>query len=101
MTFNQPTINQPPNDRSTQMFLDHGPDSFLGEVISLVRVKRLHIDIVPDRDDVGLDTVRVEFDAEIPELPLDRNGFYRLEFGRSYGQALRKIREGLRMELGR
>jgi hypothetical protein len=30
-----------------QMFLDHGPESFVAEIIGLVKLRRLHIDVMP------------------------------------------------------
>lgn len=83
----------------TQMFLDRGPESFLGEVISLVKVRELRINNQPD--EAGIDIVRVEFKATIPDRRKGKDEFTALEFGRSYGQALRKIREALRLEIGR
>lgn len=81
-----------------QMFIDHGQESFLGEVIGIVKMRSLHIDIVPSLN--GGERVLIEFTATIP----DREGdsvFHSTRSGRSYGEALRKIREQLRMEIGR
>ena len=83
----------------TQMFLDHGPESFLGEVTGLVQIRKLHIDIVPTMSGHG-DRVLVEFEALIPEHGL-HSSFTATASGRSYGEALRKVREQLRLELGR
>jgi hypothetical protein len=78
------------------MFLDRSPDSFLGEVIGLVRVKRLHIDIRSQ----GREKVRVEFGYSNPNQALDSNFEMIVHEGRSYGEALRKIREELRVRIG-
>lgn len=79
----------------TQMFLDHGPESFMAEIISLVRIRRLHIDIVPDFN--GHERVLIEFQCLIPN---DGSTLNIVRSGRSYGEALRRVRESLRVEVG-
>jgi hypothetical protein len=80
------------------MFLDRGQDSFLGEVIGLVEWRSLHIDIVPGGVR-GTTYVLIEFQAIIHDRGGDSH-FHSIKKGRSYGEALRKIREHLRMEIG-
>lgn len=85
-----------PDYQTQQMFLDHGADSFLGEVISLVRVRRLHIDITPSLAGHG-ERVLIEFACILP----DGSPWDTINSGRSYGEALRRVREALRFEVGR
>lgn len=81
----------------SQMFLDRGPESFMGEIISLVRIRSLHIDIVPEFN--GGERVVIEFKAIIPDREGD-SPFHTINSGRSYGEALRRVREALRREIG-
>lgn len=80
-----------------QLFLDHGPDSFLAQIISLVKIVSLHIDI---DDEWRPNKVRIQFKAEQLSAPLQSQHISLTEYGRSYGEALYKVREALRMEIG-
>lgn len=82
----------------SQMFLDRGPESFLGEIISLVEMRSLHIDIVSEFN--GGERVLIEFKARVPDPEGDYE-FHTTNSGRSYGEALRRVREALRRETGR
>ena len=91
-----------------QLSFDHGDDSFLAGVIQILKPTKIQIDINergwPEADDKvpNLFTVRVEFTGIIPAShiePLPRE-FHSIAYGRSYGQALYRVREELRLLLG-
>ncbi len=90
---------------SPQMFFDRGGDSFLAEIIGIVDWHRLQIDIKDERSRIDQmaypegQKVRVTFGCALGGVagpPVTYIGY-----GRSYGEALRHVREQLRMELGR
>lgn len=93
-------------EKSEQMFLDHGPESFLGEIIGIVRLVKLHI-TVRHKFEIGdsffiwpdnINIVRISFRCVDPSTDETINI---IEFGRSYGECLWKIRNQLQMEIGR
>lgn len=93
-------------DKAEQMFLDNGPNSFLGEVIGIVKVVKLHI-TMRHKFEVGdtffiwpdnINTVRVVFSCIDPA---NDEAYNYVQFGRSYGECLREIRNQLQMEIGR
>lgn len=74
-----------------QMF----PDEFIGEVIGIVKIAHLSFDFY-DRTHNPREQVRVEFRGEKPEI----GNFYRVTWGETMGECLRKVREGLRKTYG-
>jgi hypothetical protein len=78
-----------------QMWLDHGSESFLAQVIGLVKIEQLSLNFEANLDPPH--RVCAEFEYA------DRNTgeTYRIvEFGHSYGEALRRVYEELRTRIG-
>jgi hypothetical protein len=111
---------------NSQIFIDHGPDSFMAEVIQIMKIDKLHIDIAEhgwielnsEQSSTpsgwtlragkatnilpNLNRVRVEFSGTQPATEFTHVDyhFHATAIGRSYGEALRKIRERIREDLG-
>lgn len=88
-------------EEDKQMYLDadstHGRDSFIPEVIQILRIERLHIDMdfdarPPER------RVRIEFVGRSVTKPGAEIRI--VEYGHSYGEALRRVRELIKAETG-
>src|SRR4051794_11120909 len=80
-----------------QMYFDadatHGYDSFLPEVIGILRVDHVSFDMANDGSRSPERKVRVEFRGYSPE----KSHLKLVMFGHSYGECLRKIREEIRI----
>lgn len=90
-------------EQSQQIFFDRdGKDSFLGEVISIMKIVKIHIDI-KHVENMDIDwpkdkSVRIQFEGAREHNMISDWLFSCTVFGRSYGECLFLLRKRIREE---